>query len=77
MDYDDLKVILWAIGIIVLVVIGVTYFAKAIDMSQCYKFGEVSGRETKFVQYTAVSWDCLTPQKDGKWISTTLLREIN
>jgi len=80
---DDLRVALWVAGFVgcVLLVIAVlgavvgtgVYF---VDRNQCHSFGRQSNREVKFVRYTLVSWDCLTPTADGKWISTDNLREF-
>jgi len=44
------------------------------DRQACAVFAEASNRETKFVEYTHWSWDCLTPQSDGLWISAYNLR---
>lgn len=30
-----------------------------------------------FVRYTPISWDCLTSTKDGRWISTSVLRAVD
>lgn len=63
---------------IALVLWGIVWSANTIDRetlrTTCSGFSEASHRETKFVEYSYWSRDCLTPQKDGKWISTTLLR---
>ena len=40
----------------------------------CYVFSKESGRETKFVEYTFWTRDCLTPVEGGKWISAFNLR---
>jgi len=50
---------------------------KSLDEKQCYSFGQQSNRETHFVTYNFMSWDCLTPTKNGKQISTSMLRDIN
>lgn len=47
------------------------------DVAACSSFGEQSNREVKFVDYTYWSWDCLTPTTDGKWISTSRLRDLD
>lgn len=41
----------------------------------CDSFAQQSGFQTKFVDYTAFSYDCLAERSDGKWISTKMLRE--
>lgn len=81
-DIDE-HPILTMIGISVLVLaivaIGVVVVAqlfRPISVNQCNKFAEVSGYETKFVDYNIVSYDCLAKKADGRWISTEKLREI-
>ena len=63
------------IAVIALIIIAVVSFAKGVDRNACTKFAEQSNRETKFVDYSFWYWDCLTPTKDGKWISTYNLRD--
>ncbi|QRY51814.1 hypothetical protein [Mycolicibacterium septicum] len=82
---DDFIDFLFAIvvpGLVALVVIGglatgiMKLVVEPVDRSSCAAFAEASGRETKFVEYNFFEWDCLTPQSDGKWISTSMLREV-
>jgi hypothetical protein len=58
------------------VLVGVRYFAHAIDETQCAGFAVGADREVKFVDYSWFTWDCLTPSTDGKWIPTDGLREV-
>jgi len=46
------------------------------DTVTCHKFAGASGRQTKMVRYNAFDWDCLTPNKSGKWIPTSGLRQF-
>lgn len=47
------------------------------DKALCKSFGNQTNREVKFVRYTIVSWDCLTPTANGKWISTSNIRDTS
>lgn len=63
------------------VIIGITWVGvvkanRYFGQKNCTAFATLSGRETKFVEYSYGSFDCLTPAKDGKWISASALREI-
>jgi len=51
--------------------------SRGVDHRSCTAFGQAANREVKFVEYTYFSWDCLTPTVDGKWISTTRLRDLD
>jgi hypothetical protein len=57
--------------------IGIRQISHHYDVANCGRFGEESGREVRFVDYTFWSWDCLTPTQDGKWISIDRLRDID
>lgn len=57
-------------------VLGINNWARSVERDTCYSFASQSNREVKFVSYTQWSWDCLTPSKDGKWISVEMLRDI-
>lgn len=46
------------------------------DAAACHSFGKQSDRTVRFVNYTYWKWDCLTPSSDGKWISTSMLRDL-
>lgn len=63
--------------ILVLPFFGLIAIAKHYNEITCYEFWFASEREVKFVKYTFLSWDCLTPTKDGKYISTSMLRDID
>ena len=70
-------VIMVAVVIISGIVLGVIYGSRHFGRISCETFGEQTRRETRFVIYN--SWavgDCLTPTADGKWISTSALREF-
>jgi hypothetical protein len=66
-------------GVLFFVVLffSITEIARGFDHRACIAFGQTSEREVRFTEYTYVAWDCLTPTSDGKWISTTLLRETS
>jgi hypothetical protein len=65
--------VLALVALIVTIGMTTTYY---VEKNQCHSFGQQSNREVKFVKYTLVTWDCLTPTADGKWISTSNLREF-
>jgi hypothetical protein len=73
---DLLEIIIITILIIILLIGGACRTGRYFDKRSCYSFGQQSGRETKFVDYTFFSWDCLTPTTDNKWISIDNLRDI-
>lgn len=75
-NMELLKAIVFSI-----VLVGILFFmGLAFGKSQAYKscqsFGEISGRETKCVEYTYFNYACITPDSKGKWIDTSLLRDI-
>ncbi len=72
MDTYTIKVVGSMIAVMVLVTMGLV----SMERNACERFGQLSNRETHFVKYAFLSYDCLTPSGDGKMISTTLLREI-
>jgi hypothetical protein len=51
------------------------------DRSTCATWAETTGRETKFSVLLDVgvplSWDCFTPDEDGRWIPTSRVRDID
>lgn len=55
---------------------GIRYAQHYYDHKNCTAFSVNTGRETKFVDYTWWSWDCLTPTKDGKYIPIDQLRDL-
>ena len=65
-----------AVLLVSLAVAGGLTVAYHVERSSCHAFGTQSNREVKFVRYNLVSWDCLTPTADGRWISTSNLREF-
>lgn len=77
---DFLEIVVAPLVVIMVFVGGITFGAikwqHSMDQTACTVFADQSGRETKFVDYNWASWDCLTPQSDGKWISTSNLRDI-
>lgn len=77
---DDLVFSLLAgvivLGFFALAFWGLIALSKTNDYHTCISFGKETNREVRFVNYTFFRWDCLTPAKDGKWISTKGLRDI-
>lgn len=65
------------IGLIIIVVIvyGMIKLPGISTRSACAVFSKESNRETKVVYYGFGNYDCLTPGKDGKWISAYNLRD--
>lgn len=55
---------------------GLVSFGIYQDRIACNTFASESNRETKYVRLSFANWSCQTPTKDGKWIDTSLLREI-
>ena len=76
----DLK---WALGFVVAILALVALVCAAgavvnyqMQQSACHAYERETGRDTRFVRYTIIEWDCLTPAPDGNWIPTSQLREI-
>lgn len=80
MLWEDIKDFAGFILIILLLCAGVGWVTASVtahfDSRECAAYPSTMGRETKFVRYNLMSWDCLTPSADGKWISTEALREL-
>lgn len=79
--YDSLPLFLLAfVGGIVLFIVVFLLGARAVsihyDKAGCHTYATQTGRETRFVNYTYWSWDCLVRSTDGKWISKDQLREF-
>lgn len=56
--------------------LGAMTIDRNIAQNRCEQFAEESNRRTRFVVYGRSSWDCLTPSKGGKWISTYNLIQV-
>ena len=61
---------------VLVVIAGVMAGSYAVDRSSCHSFSRQTNRQVKFVKYNLVTWDCLTPSGDGKWIPTSQLRDV-
>lgn len=59
------------------VLVVAVYLGESYDKNQCPKIGAAMHRPTKFVRYNYLSWDCLTPDNSGHWISTDNLRVVS
>lgn len=77
MDTDDIKFCIVVFGVVAVMVIGALSFIKHQTRIQCEGFSQTANRETRYVEYSYWSFDCLTPDKGDKWISTEMLRSIN
>ena len=55
----------------------VTEVSRGFDHRTCTSFGREAEREVRFVEFTYFSWDCLTPDSNGKWISIDRLRDVD
>ena len=82
--YGDYKIwvvfsLICAIAVVAIagIVVAIAIPSYYVEKNTCYSFGRNSEREVKWVMYNLVSWDCLTPTQDGKWISTDKLRDID
>lgn len=72
-----MKEILIGIAILIVIVMGIVSWDKSQVRVSCQNFGTISNRETKYVQYTYLNYDCITPDNTGKWISVTMLRSTD
>lgn len=76
----------WLVPVVVAVVgfavlfggllVGVREIGHYLDQRTCAAFGVQANRTVKFSDYTYWTWECLTPAKNGKWISTDRLRDF-
>lgn len=66
--------VIMSIPLGLLVIIG-TSIDKSNTRKSCDVFGVISGYETKYVEYTYWNFDCLAKTENGKWLSTSSLRE--
>lgn len=68
------------LGTIAAVIFVLAYSVAWIDVGyqerQCSRFGEVSGREVQFRQFSHWSYDCYVRAGDGKWILRDQLRDV-
>lgn len=71
--FTPIVVTLAAVAIFLAIVVSIS---SLVDSNTCNQFGSRSNREVKFQRYNYLSWDCLTPSQDGKWISTDALRDM-
>lgn len=63
------------LAVIALPVVGAIAIDRSLTEANCAKFEHASGFKTKFVDFNFVSYDCLAQRTDGKWVSTSYLRE--
>lgn len=68
----DLVITLMAMGGLL---VGGWCFNRARAEALCNSFGEVTGRQVRFVAYPWFTYGCLAMAKDGKWIDRGALRE--
>jgi hypothetical protein len=63
--------------VVTLVVVGgIMRMTRYYDARQCDTYAEQTDRETRFVDWSWQSWDCLTPSGDGHWIPIEQLRKV-
>jgi hypothetical protein len=46
------------------------------DHVACNAYEEQTTRNTRFVVYHILQWDCLTPSADGRWVPIDSIREV-
>ena len=76
-DYTIAKILLGNLIVIILVVVGVNLWMQSQAEKSCKVFGEVSNRETKYVEYTWWNFSCITPDSNGKWIDISFIRDVS
>lgn len=64
------------IGIVLLFVLIIGWDKNQTRIS-CQNFGEISKRETKYVEYTYWNYACITPDKNGQWLDTKNIISID
>jgi len=55
----------------------ITPISRSYADRNCTRWSNQTGREVKFVRYGDFAWECLTPSKDGKWISKDYFGDYN
>jgi len=64
------KMTIITLAVVFLIFFGLNSWEKNLKRQSCLVFSKESGRQTKFVEYTRWTRDCLTPLDTGVWIST-------
>jgi hypothetical protein len=76
-DYMELAgfLALFGIGLLLLVALVMTsaYYG---DRASCNGYQNQTGRETRFVNYWLLSWDCVVRSSDGRWVPVDQVREV-
>lgn len=74
------------VWVAVLLVLAASVFAIAVVIRQidhhysrnvCYRWGEQTGREVRFVDLSFWSYPCLVKTSEGTWLDKDQLREID
>lgn len=73
---DDTKVVVYVLTTIVVAValivgslsLGARFVSHHYDVKRCDRWGQETGRETRFADYHFWSWQCLTRSQDGRWV---------
>ena len=77
---DDLFEAVIALGvtglIFLLLIVGGRQIDHHYEQNKCHGFGQATGRVVKWADYSFWNYECLTPSKDGKWVTTDQLREM-
>lgn len=71
------KTLLIIIATIFVLIYGTYRLSVSALTENCKNFATESGRETKMSYLGYGNWNCLTQNKEGKWISVTLLRSLD
>lgn len=78
---DELKFIaipfLVIVAFVGAVAVGTRQFAHHYDVNDCRAFAAASGYETKFVDYSKLTWDCLVLTETGKWVRKDAVLGVN
>jgi hypothetical protein len=56
---------------------GVRQFVHHFEVNGCRGYAAASGYETRFVDYTPMTWDCLVRTDNGHWVPSKQLHGVN
>lgn len=65
--------LLGLLTVVFTIVFAVSY---QVDKSRCSEWSQITNRETRFEKTTALTWDCFTPDDEGRWLPINQVRDI-
>ena len=63
---------------LVLTILAITFpISAGYDKRQCYRYGNLTGREVKYQRFSYWTWDCYVRTESGNWISKDQVRGVD